>query len=446
MENEEGEPAQQDRIDGSGSEDDQEKKHREKKERKKACKERCQSMEKKLDTVTSTLQIMQQMMQEKGFFTDPTKNSGTDNKGKDISSNSAVSETTIYGNAVKRITLSKDGNQEITDEDDPEITLNIKKNRDSSSSEERIDTSYELMEVDFNDQFIADCQAEAAKRSRNRAELGIETRPGEPSDRIIRQAEASKVKLFATKGNTNLLNWNQTDAAVSSANIDENYLIIGAHIEQGLQQKIINNEYVDFAKLIPKGRLGKEEDHRLEIISRGGSTYFVPVSDRDNSVIGNFAKWEQAFRVFSNIYTRAHPQRATELIQYNHIIYTASTTYTWDNVYMYDKEFHMHLSNFPQRNWSIILQQAWAMYLKDKITRDDKHYHASQGEKSNEICRRYNKGKCPNGASCKYQHRCSVPKCGKYGHGAHICRKRNQNNPSNQMTTTSAQQEVGKHN
>ena len=66
--------------------------------------------------------------------------------------------------------------------------------------------------------------------------------------------------------------------------------MIGAHIDQAIQQKIVNNEYVDFAKLIPKGRLGKEEDHQLEIVSRGGTTCLVPISDRDNSVISNFAK------------------------------------------------------------------------------------------------------------------------------------------------------------
>ena len=38
-----------------------------------------------------------------------------------------------------------------------------------------------------------------------------------------------------------------------------------------------------------------------------------------------------------------------------------------------------------------------------------------------EICHRFNKGKCTYGASCKFEHRCSAPKCGKFGHGAHMC-------------------------
>ena len=41
--------------------------------------------------------------------------------------------------------------------------------------------------------------------------------------------------------------------------------------------------------------------------------FFVP-SNRDQGVISNFSKWEQAFRVYSNIYTWAHPDRAAELM------------------------------------------------------------------------------------------------------------------------------------
>ena len=123
----------------------------------------------------------------------------------------------------------------------------------------------------------------------------------------------------------------------------------------------------------------------MEIVSRGSATYFVPVSDWDTTAITNFGKWEQAFRVFSNIYTRAYPGKASELIQYNHIIYTASCSYIWDNVYTYDREFRMHISNFPQRSWSVILQQAWSMYLKDRIYREENrcgnrgNYHSANG-------------------------------------------------------------------
>ena len=43
--------------------------------------------------------------------------------------------------------------------------------------------------------------------------------------------------------------------------------------------------------------------------------------------------------MFANVYTKEFPSRANELIQYNHVIYMASMSYTWENVYMYDREF-----------------------------------------------------------------------------------------------------------
>ena len=106
-------------------------------------------------------------------------------------------------------------------------------------------------------------------------------------------------------------------------------------------------------------------------------------------------------------------------------------------------EFRMHISHYLQRSWAVILQQAWAMYLKDRINTNNNqgynNYHRSNGSsgKVKENCRRFNKGKCSNGVSCKYDHRCD--ECGKFGHGAHICRKRltkSKGNQSQQQQTS----------
>ena len=53
--------------------------------------------------------------------------------------------------------------------------------------------------------------------------------------------------------------------------------------------------------------------------------------------------------------------------------------------------------------------------------------HGGQGKgkrDSPEPCCQFNKGHCTYGLSCKYDHHCAVPECGKFGHGAHICRIR----------------------
>ena len=203
-------------------------------------------------------------------------------------------------------------------------------------------------------------------------------------------------------------------------------MVVGAHIDKSLKQKILANEYVDFAKLVSKDKILRSDNNetKMELVTRGGSTFFVPASD--NVHIVNFAKWEQAFRIFSNIYTKAYPWKSSELIQYNHIICAASQSFSWENVYSYDKEFRMHISNFPQRSWAIILQQAWTMCLKDRVNRyDESHGGNKPRGKIKEPCSGFNKGLCKKGNNCHYEHRCKVPQCGKFGHGAHICRMRN---------------------
>ena len=420
---------------------------------KRGKKSREETVEEKLDSLSSSLKIMQDLMLKRGLCEDSQNKKYKKDKGR--SSHSIQfdeqSDMTIYHNTVAKALPNENEKEEIVVDQD--ISFKVNNKRDSSSSEDRIDTSDELMDMEDNspnayranidpDKFIADC-VEKARRSndndtRDKQEGG---RPSfvEESEKVIREAEAAKVRLYGTPGrgqcHKNAINWPvpMPVGGEFAALVDENYLVIGSHVDRILQLKIASNEYVDFARLIPKNRqsFSRHEDHRMELVSKGGFTYFVPVSDRESALIHNFGKWEQAFRVFSNIYTRAHPHRASELVQYNHIIYTASCTFVWDNVYTYDHEFRMHLANFPNRSWAVILQQGWSMYLKDKINREDisKHslsFNGNSRGKSNEICERYNRGKCTNGASCKYLHKCK--ECGKFGHGQHICRKCKHNN------------------
>ena len=88
----------------------------------------------------------------------------------------------------------------------------------------------------------------------------------------------------------------------------------------------------------------------------------------------------------------------------------------------------------PDLSWAIILQQAWSIRLRDRLSYSDSHTSGShsnatnsyqntfhKGGKSNDYCRRFNKGKCNLGKECAFKHRCSY--CGKFGHGVIVCRK-----------------------
>ena len=96
--------------------------------------------------------------------------------------------------------------------------------------------------------------------------------------------------------------------------VDEDYLVVGNHVDNSIRQRIENGEYIDFAHLLPHDHLALEEDNRMEIVNKNGKTYFIPAVDNESGHISNFSHWEQAFRVFSNIYTRRFPGRAAELI------------------------------------------------------------------------------------------------------------------------------------
>ena len=118
-----------------------------------------------------------------------------------------------------------------------------------------------------------------------------------------------------------------------------------------------------------------------------------------------------------------NPHRSAELIEYNHVIHTISTVYQWDNVYLYDKDFRIHMGRNPECNQSTILQQSWSLRLRDRLQGGSSGsvVGGSPKEKFGEPCRRYNQGKCNFGSACKYDHKCSY--CLKLGHTILTCRK-----------------------
>lgn len=168
-------------------------------------------------------------------------------------------------------------------------------------------------------------------------------------DTLIRDAENVKARMHDFQGmNIPQNNFQErvnragqldlSQQFVHSAMVDEEYLVVAAHVDENLLKKIRNCEYVDFARLLPRDRVQQETDSRMQILTmQDGKLSCVPSTE--GGIVSSFAHWEQAFSVFSNVYTREFPQRASELIEYNHIIHTAAMTYHWNNVYAYDIDF-----------------------------------------------------------------------------------------------------------
>ena len=127
-------------------------------------------------------------------------------------------------------------------------------------------------------------------------------------------------------------------------------MTIGTHLDLSLKVKIELGDYVDFAKLLPKDRI-RCEDSRMELVNRGGQSFWILVVDREVTSINSYSQWEQAFRIYMNVFAKANPHRVTELIQYYHLIETAAASFQWENVYRYDREFRIHMALHPERNW-----------------------------------------------------------------------------------------------
>ena len=251
--------------------------------------------------------------------------------------------------------------------------------------------------------------------------------PEEKAQQMIREAETSKARIFGAPGNDhdNLIGGGEGPNLqhVPSAMVDESYIVVSGHLDETMINRIGRGEYVDFSRLLPRDRVYQEEDNRMEMCLKNGKAFWVPVHQGQN--INGFSRWEQAFRVFANIYCKVNPGRAAEIIEYNHVIHMISSTYVWENVYAYDREFRLHMARNPNRSWGMILQQAWAMRLRDRISNQQYNHFSAGGNdgrgRTNEPCRRFNRGKCNFGTGCQYEHKCSY--CFKFGHAAVNCRK-----------------------
>ena len=163
---------------------------------------------------------------------------------------------------------------------DQEISFKIpdKKTHESTSSEEPIDTSDELMEVDC-EKFIADGQEQARRDSASRVKAQEQPQMQEfPGDRMIKEVKNARARVFTSKGKDDVNIVSRQNLSYSA--MDEEYLVIGGHADSALQQKIIDFEYIDFARLILKDRIARIEEYQcFELVVKGNSTFFAPVSE-----------------------------------------------------------------------------------------------------------------------------------------------------------------------
>lgn len=205
---------------------------------------------------------------------------------------------------------------------------------------------------------------------------------------------------------------------------DNNLYGLSIHLDETLLTLIRAGQYVDLSKILPNDKVvPDEEPERVQLVQQDGKLGIASFVDKDAVIINSFKRWELAFDVYAGVFTRAHPRRGPEMLEYKHIIRRASETYVWANVYAYDKIHRTHMQNNPGRTWSKKHRDAWSDHVK--IYRSSALQSSpetlNQGKKK-KPCRYFNKnGKCTKGSGCEFDHKCAF--CGMFGHGKHNCRK-----------------------
>ena len=161
----------------------------------------------------------------------------------------------------------------------------------------------------------------------------------ENSGQLLLQTERVRADFSIPTGNVNNTNSEQAYEQ------DDDFFHVACHIDSNLKSKIERGEFIDLERLLPRDRGGYRsfsDSNELEPVNKDGVAYFSPATEK--AKITGIRSWEQAFRVYAAIYSKAQPSRASEIWQYIYVINIAASSYSWDNVAFYDYTFRQLMS------------------------------------------------------------------------------------------------------
>ena len=129
------------------------------------------------------------------------------------------------------------------------------------------------------------------------------------AEELIKHAEHLKAYIIRPPGKAHLSHHTYSGC-------DDSFFQSLSHVDKTTREKIKRGESVDLAKLLPRNKY-KQDEHKMELLSKDGKSFCVPVkmSDKESGLtINSHSTWEKAFRVYTAIYSPAHPHRSWELI------------------------------------------------------------------------------------------------------------------------------------
>ena len=68
------------------------------------------------------------------------------------------------------------------------------------------------------------------------------------AEEMLHEAKATKARIYEVRG--------RADPSLNSVTLDNDYLVIGSHVDETIRKKVASGEYIDFAKLLNKDKIG----------------------------------------------------------------------------------------------------------------------------------------------------------------------------------------------
>ena len=279
---------------------------------------------------------------------------------------------------------------------------------------------------------------ETGARSPRQQQPNQVSRAKTEAERIILDAERFKAAIAPPQGNLTM-NMNMTTQQLQRIlDTDDDFFHVSSHVESGTVVKIERGGYVELEKLKPRTN-EVDTENRMELVNRNGMSFWVTARDKEGK-ISNVKKWDEVFRIYSTIYTRANPERAAEILQYVDTIHVAAAAYAWENVYKYDKKFRLLMAAKPYRSWAKTYTHMWNLCLTEPINRNynnfggssANHYNGRKNDRQKTaVCWKFNKNKCTR-TNCNYEHKCSY--CGATSHPAVNCNKKQKRGVRNESS------------
>ena len=254
------------------------------------------------------------------------------------------------------------------------------------------------------------------------------------TQKIILESEKFKANIVVPQGKLSeikqLIDVDENIVRLRDLDNDDDFFHVTCRLDHSLKTKIEAGEFVDLEKLLPKehsGLIDTRGDQVMELVSKGGPTYFAPKSN-DVKITG-IGKWEQAFRIYAAVYSKANPNRSAEIWEYVYVINAAASAHSWESVAFYDYTFRQLMAAKLMRSWAKTYLQGWNLAMshssssnvagKTPVNSSDR----STGHRDwrDDCCWRFNRNQCHK-RDCNFDHHCTY--CGKWGHGFYNCRKR----------------------